>query len=253
MPADPIRWRWAAASRIGTSHIKAGTRKQDAYVARTLPDGTLCVIVSDGAGSAPFGGEGASLVCRSMARNLGDWFTRHDRMPGEECIIEWIDGVRDTLSVVAEKREVTRRQFAATLAMLVVGRGELMALQVGDSSIVARAKREWEAICWPDSGEFASTTYFVTDDPAVRLNSVRAPSTHDGFAVFSDGIETIALQQAELRPHPGFFGPMIRPIDAAEGAGKLINLSAALGRYLDGPAVCERTDDDKTLVLVSGA
>ena len=63
----------------------------------------------------------------------------------------------------------------------------------------------------------------------------------------------IALQQAQLRPHRGFFGPMIRPIDAAEGVGKLVDLSAALGRYLDGPAICERTDDDKTLVLVSGA
>lgn len=253
MPADPTRWRWAAASRIGTSHVKAGTRKQDAYVARTLPDGTLCVIVSDGAGSAPFGGEGASLVCRSMVRNLGDWLTQHDGLPDEELILEWIDGVRDTLSVVAENREVTRRQFAATLAMLAVRRGELLALQVGDSSVVARTNGEWEAICWPDSGEFASTTYFVTDDPEVRLNSVRTPSSHDGFAVFSDGIETIALQQAELKPHPGFFGPMIRPIDAAEGIGKLVDLSAALGRYLDGPAVCERTDDDKTLVLVSGA
>jgi hypothetical protein len=253
LPADPVRWRWAAASRIGTSHVKAGSRKQDAYVARTLPDGTLCVVVSDGAGSAPFGGEGASLVCRSMARNLGDWFAAQSSMPDDERVLEWIDGIRDTLSVVANKREVTKRQFAATMALLVLRHGDLLALQVGDSSIVGRTGGEWEAICWPDSGEFASTTYFVTDDPAVRLNTVRAPSMHDGFAVFSDGIETIALQQVELRPHPGFFEPMIRPIDANDSAGKLVDLSAALGRYLDGPAVCERTDDDKTLVLVSGA
>ncbi|NJR80296.1 PP2C family serine/threonine-protein phosphatase [Sphingomonas corticis] len=253
MPADRPRWRWAAASRIGTSHLKAGTRKQDAYLARTLRDDTLCVVVSDGAGSAPFGGEGASLVCRSMAARLRGWFERHDAMPDEDLVLDWLDDLRDTLSVVAEKRKVTRRQFAATLAMLVVRRGELLALQVGDSSIVGRVDGEWVAICWPDSGEFASTTYFVTDDPEVRLNAVRAPSTHDGFAVFSDGIETIALQQAERRPHPGFFGPMIRPVDTAEAAGKLVDLSAALGRYLDGPAICERTDDDKTLVLVSGA
>jgi hypothetical protein len=253
LPADPVRWRWAAASRIGTSHVKADGRKQDAYVARLLPDGTLCVVVSDGAGSARFGGQGASLVCRVMTRHLRDWCSAHREMPDDESVLEWIDGVRDNLSVAAERREVTRRQFAATLALLVVRQGELMALQIGDSSIVGRAAGEWEAICWPDSGEFASTTYFVTDDPEVRLNSVRAPSTYDAFGVFSDGIETIALQQAELRPHPAFFGPMIRPVDGADAAGKLVELSAALGRYLDGPAVCERTDDDKTLVLVSGA
>ncbi len=44
---------------------------------------------------------------------------------------------------------------------------------------------------------------------------------------------------------------MIKPVDHAGEAGKLANLSAALGRYLDSPAICERTDDDKTLVLVS--
>lgn len=253
MPAEPTRWRWAAASRIGTSHLKAGTRKQDAHVARTLADGTLLVVVSDGAGSAPFGGQGASLVCRSMARHVRDWFAGHADMPDDERVLGWIDELRDTLAAAAENRGVPRRQFAATLALLVVRDGELMAHQVGDSSIVGRADGEWEAICWPDSGEFASTTYFVTDDPQVRLNSVRARSAHDGFAVFSDGIETIALEQAELRPHAGFFGPMIRPIDGADGTGRLGDLSGALGRYLDGPAVCERTDDDKTLVLVSGA
>lgn len=222
-------------------------------MARTLPDGTLCVIVSDGAGSAPFGGQGASLVCRTMARHLAEWFANSAEMPEEERVLDWLDDVRDTLSAIAKKREVTRRQFAATMALLAVRGEELVAAQVGDSSIVGRATGAWEAICWPDSGELASTTYFVTDDPEVRLNFVRGPLVQDGFAVFSDGIEMIALKHAELRPHPGFFDPMMRPVDAAGGSGKLTELSNALGRYLDGPAVCDRTDDDKTLVLVSGA
>jgi hypothetical protein len=247
-----MRWRWAAASRIGTSHVKTNSRKQDAYLVRVLPDGTLCVIVSDGAGSAPFGGQGASLVCRTMAGHLRAWFSKHREMPDDDRVLEWIDDIRDTLSAAAERRGTTKRQFAATLALLAVRDSELMAIQVGDSSIVGRSAGVWEAICWPDSGEFASTTYFVTDDPEVRLNTARMPLVHDGFAVFSDGIETIALQQAQRRPHPGFFGPMIRPIDGSDGSGRLGNLSSALGRYLDGPTVCERTDDDKTLVLVSG-
>jgi len=44
---------------------------------------------------------------------------------------------------------------------------------------------------------------------------------------------------------------MIKPIEDASGLGRLRDLSAALARYLDGPRVCDRTDDDKTLVLIS--
>jgi hypothetical protein len=46
---------------------------------------------------------------------------------------------------------------------------------------------------------------------------------------------------------------MIRPIDQSPESGKLAQLSFALGQYLDSPTVCERTDDDKTLILLSGA
>ena len=45
---------------------------------------------------------------------------------------------------------------------------------------------------------------------------------------------------------------MMRPIDAAAGEGRLVVLSAKLANYLAGPSVCERTDDDKTLILISG-
>jgi hypothetical protein len=74
---------------------------------------------------------------------------------------------------------------------------------------------------------------------------------YDAFAAFSDGIDSIALHHANQEPHARFFDPMIKPVDQALERGRLTSLSAALGRYLDGAAICERTDDDKALVLVS--
>jgi hypothetical protein len=44
---------------------------------------------------------------------------------------------------------------------------------------------------------------------------------------------------------------MIRPIDVASGEGRLVELSSKLATYLAGPPVCDRSDDDKTLVLIS--
>lgn len=197
------------------------------------------------------GGEGASILCRSLMTNFRTWFEGHDYLPDGEAIMCWIDQVRDRLSEAASQRGVTRRQFAATLVMLVVFKDRVLALQIDDSALVARKEGVWDAVCWPENGEFASTTYFVTDDPEVRLHTFHLNLDYDAFALFSDGLESVALEQATKQPFARFFDPMIRPIDQVEGEGRLVELSGALARYLDSPALCERTDDDKTLVLVS--
>lgn len=248
---DNPRWRWAAASCIGTSHQRIGTRKQDAYSVTRINSHTFCAVVSDGAGSASYGGQGASLVCRSLIANFRSWFERNDSLPDNELILCWIDLVRDRLSEAAARRGLTRRQFAATLVMLVVFKGRVLALQIGDSALVARKAGVWEALCWPENGEFASTTYFVTDDPEVRLRTFNLDLEYDAFALFSDGLESVALEQATQQPFARFFDPMINPVDQVAGEGRLVELSGALARYLNSPALCERTDDDKTLILVS--
>lgn len=248
---DSPRWRWAAASRIGTSHLRAGTRKQDAYSVVQINSHTFCAVVSDGAGSASYGGQGASLLCRNLMADFRAWFEHHDVLPDDEVILCWVDQLRDQLSDAAARRGVTRRQFAATLVMLVVFKNCVLTLQVGDSALVARKDGIWEALCWPENGEFASTTYFVTDDPEVRLRTFHFDLEYDAFALFSDGLETVALEQATQQPFARFFDPMIKPVDQARGDGRLVELSGLLARYLDSPALCDRTDDDKTLILIS--
>lgn len=251
LPADH-RWRWAAASRIGTSHQRLGTRKQDAYGIR-LGAHALYAVVSDGAGSASHGGEGASVVCRHLLLAFKAWLAKHSQLPDEETVQSWMDELRDRLSVAAGHRGLTRRQFAATLVMLVIFDDQVVTLQVGDSALVGRkTDGTWEALCWPENGEFASTTYFVTDDPEARLHVTRQPLEHDAFALFSDGLEAVALDHSTQQPFVRFFDPMFRAVDEAPGTGRLVSLSSALGQYLDSPRLCERTDDDKTLILISG-
>ncbi len=149
------------------------------------------------------------------------------------------------------QRESTPRQFAATLAAIIVAQNEVVTLHIGDSAVVGRKGGEWEVLCWPENGEYASSTYFVTDDPEPNLNIARHPREHDAIALFSDGVGDLALSHLEQVAYARFFDPMLRPVVAASGEGRLVELSVKLAAYLAGPSVCERTEDDKTLILIS--
>lgn len=248
-----MAWRWAAASEIGTSHIRSGDRLQDAFTVSTVGNGCVLSVVSDGAGSAKFGFSGAWLACRILKVRFREWLSEHETLPDDDTLRGWIDDIRDRISMAADRRGISPRQFAATLAALLIAPREILVLHIGDSAIVGRCGSEWEVICWPENGEYASTTFFITDDPEPRLNIIRQEGQHDAFALFSDGVGDLALSVMDRRAHAGFFNPMMRPVDSALTSGKLTELSQKLRGYLAGASVCERTDDDKTLVLLSGA
>ena len=248
-----MAWRWASASVTGTSHIQNGDRLQDAYAVSELGNGCIFAVVSDGAGSAKFGAFGAWLTCRFLLVRFREWVHENPELPTNEDLSDWIDELRDRIYTIAVRRGTVPRQFASTLAAIVVAQDEVVTLHIGDSAIVGRKNGVWDVLCWPENGEYASSTYFVTDDPEPRLNIVRHQREHDAFALFSDGVGDLALSHLERVAHTRFFDPMIRPVDVASGEGRLIELSAKLATYLAGPLVCERSDDDKTLILISRA
>ncbi|MFH1804605.1 MAG: PP2C family serine/threonine-protein phosphatase [Pseudomonadota bacterium] len=247
-----MAWRWAAASVIGTSHIRSGDRLEDAYAVKSIGKDGILAIVADGAGSAKFGAAGAWLVCRFLTVRFREWCKSKSELPTDELLVDWIDSLRDQISATAELRESTSREFASTLAAVLITPHETLTMQVGDSAIVGRRGTEWDVLCWPENGEYASTTYFVTDSPEPRLNIGRHPRHYDAFALFSDGVGDLALSYLDHAAHQQFMEPMMRPIDGSSGEGNLPDLSTKLGRYLAGSSVCERTDDDKTLILISG-
>ena len=70
-------WRYALASVVGTSHLASGTPCQDASTCQVLEDGSgrsvLVAFVADGAGSALYADEGATLAfSKAQARKVLD-------------------------------------------------------------------------------------------------------------------------------------------------------------------------------------
>ena len=95
-------------------------------------------------------------------------------------------------------------------------------------------------------------TYFVTDDPEPNLHFISIDGEFSEVAVFSDGIERLALDFLNKSAFDGFFDPMFAPL-AKLAPGRDRRLSASLRQYLDSPRITERTDDDKSLVLARRA
>lgn len=247
--------RWALASKIGTSHIKSGTEKQDwarcVQLESRIGKVTLSII-SDGAGSASMGKQGAAIVCYSIIQRFRDYYRSNSVNPSDEELWSWIDGARESINACAIKRKATRRDFSATLVALIITPKDVIVLHIGDGSVVARkTDQQWTALSWPETGEYASTTYFLIDDPSPKLKISRFANEYDGYALFSDGIENLALDFKNHMPHPPFFNSLLRAVDGLPKSGKIESLSKELTNFLGSDKVNERTDDDKSLIIIS--
>lgn len=245
-------WAWAGASCRGVSHVRSDTRKQDAFSSFAVREGsTLIAIVSDGAGSSTHGGEGASLICRTLATSLRGHFASAEAFPSDDDLWHWLDAARDRIGVAAERRGLAMRDFAATVVVTITDGSQTLVAHVGDGCSVARERESgyWRALSWPAQGQYASTTFFVTDEPEVRLRIGRCDVAIDAVASFTDGIERLALDFGAERPHQPFFRGIIKPLEERSETGTDRALSPKLAAYLDSAVINERTDDDKTLVL----
>ena len=250
-------WTWACASHIGTSHLKTGQRLQDAFSCFTcssLGKDFFVGIVSDGAGTAEYGGEGASLVCRSLGLAAKRHFARGQDLPSQALVEYWVDESRDRIYKAAQARGKEARDFAATLVCVISDGENTLFAHIGDGCAVVRehSTGQWLAGTWPDHGEYASTTTFVTDQPVAKLRVTHLALAVDVVSLFSDGIERMVLDMATKKPAERFFGVVAQPVIAsAVPSGRDAVLSSHLKAYLGGEQVNARTDDDKTLVIAA--
>jgi hypothetical protein len=136
----------------------------------------------------------------------------------------------------------------------VVGEAGAAFVQLGDGAIVVADADDADAYCWvfwPQRGEYENVTWFATDPAAAaRLDHAFVPRRVDEVALFTDGLQRLALHYASRTAHAPFFRPMFAPVRrAAPGCAE--GMAGALAAVLASPTVNERTDDDKTLVLAT--
>jgi len=247
-------WRHLGHSLQGASHKADDSPCQDSHAVRVLgeaSDGTLIACVADGAGSAKHGGEGSAIVCERIVENAAAFYESNgnfDSLQAED-VESWCNDARGVIEIDAESRECKIREFATTLCAAIVTPTRSCFFQIGDGAMILCSGGVYGVVFWPQSGEYANSTNFLTaKNFQDHLEFLAITSEISDLALFTDGIERLALLFDCQTPHPPFFEPLfqtLRSTDAPE------DLSKDFCHFLESDSVAERSDDDKTLVLAS--
>jgi Protein phosphatase 2C len=254
------RWRYASASATGSSHARFDQPCQDASVCRVLTSAggepVLVALVADGAGSASRAEAGAQLactfLCEAIAGELAAGATPASLT--RETITGLLSALRCQIAAKAETEGVSSREFASTLLGAVVGLREAVFFQVGDGAIVVSAEdgaNGYSWVFWPEIGEYEGTTVFITDAAVeAHLQWTCCEQPCDQVALFSDGLQRLALDFRARTAHAPFFQAKMSAIEAIADPSP-DDLSQKLLLFLSSAPVNDRTDDDKTLILAT--
>ena len=265
-------WRTLAASVAGTAHAGSGHPCADASAVRVLPrakGGPLLVAVAaDGAGTSARAPEGARLACAAILAEATRWSRGRPRSqrgsrPARAAaardlagfarpdMLRFVNAARGRILDAARRETLDPREFSCTLLVALVDARAAVFFQIGDGAIVYQAEDgRYVPALWPQSGEYANCTWFLTDDDAAaRVQAAKARGVHE-LALFTDGLQGLALRFQTREAHGPFFVPMFARL-RHEQAARPRRLQGELRAFLDSAAVNLRTDDDKTLVMAT--
>jgi hypothetical protein len=172
----------------------------------------------------------------------------------EDRVLRAATAARQAVLSEALATDRSPRDFACTLLLVVLDEHGGAALQIGDGLIAYRDHEAWGWLFWPQKGEYANTTHFLTQEDAEQsFESAAIEEPFMELAVMTDGLEGLALHLATRTVHEPFLEAVMTPLRKPQGYGEAASISAALTDFLKSERITSRTDDDLTLVLVARA
>lgn len=255
--SDRNDWRYVYASVPGVSHRASGVECQDAGAAQLWPtpdgDWVLALAAADGAGSASAARTGAELTCRVFLDECAAWLAQATDADWTRATAELLlQRVQTVLQQQAASENLPVREFACTLLGAVLTADRALFMQIGDGAIVIGDGDSYQTVFWPQAGEYANETWFITDsNAAARLEFAMLTEPILEIAVITDGLQPLALHYQSRQAHTPFFRPLFQRLRTAPEPGCPADLMDALERFLDTPHLNQRTHDDKTLILAS--
>jgi serine/threonine protein phosphatase PrpC len=253
-----FEWRITGAAVTGTSHLanKAGCQDRLGWRVFEASEGpVLAAVVSDGAGSTSEGEKGAEIACDSFLNEVASILGMKQAGVSsfrEEFGIIWISHFQGLITELAEKKEKEAREYSSTFVGAVIGSNDSVFYQVGDGGVLFTSPADPETFRFgivPEETEYVNMTSFLTDEDAQsQLMYTHIDEGISDLVLFSDGITNVAVDFATGEPFEPFLRPMIAPLRNGRATD---GLDKKLESFLGSPAINEKTDDDKTIILAS--
>ena len=251
-------WTWAGARVAGTSHQAQALPCQDAFACRVWQAGgappVLIAALADGAGSAEMAEVGAALATSLVTEIVADALTEVLGRSSLADILRYAVGeTRQAIELKAGHDARAINDYASTLLVAVLSPTSGAIGQIGDgAAVIDDGAGSWRPVHWPDHGEYANTTSFLTQNDALdQLRVATFDQPVRRVALFSDGLERLLLDFRTRTAHGPFFDSIFRRLAPPIGAGHLAVVSEELAALLASEKVNSRTDDDKSLLCAA--
>jgi len=251
---ESLPWRVVAASICGKSHERTGQLCQDAHFWQILPEGVFVAAVADGAGSAVLGKVGAIVAAQTAVETLCSKKETLQFCDDEESwqilLNNALSAARTAVEAEAIACNLKSRDLATTLIVVAATPKLIAAAQVGDGvAVVGDAEGNLIALTTPQRGEYINETIFLVSPNALDTAQVTLwRGATANIAVLSDGLQMLALEMTEGKPHAPFFSPLFyflaEVTNETEGKDQLVAL-------LRSERITKLTDDDLTLLLAT--
>lgn len=244
-----MNWKIVGTSVRGSSHEKTGKPCQDCHGWIRF-DNELFVAVADGAGSAEMSELGSSLAITAAMEMIQSQLF----LPSSES--EWIVlcqsalmSARQTIFAEASAMNISYRDMHSTLLLAVATQTYVVGVQVGDGAIVVGDNGNIQSITQPQTGEHINVTTFITSSDALKtMESVVWRGRTKYIAVFTDGLQMLALKIPAGTAHAPFFSPIFKFVANTTDEIKANNQLKSLFR---SDRIRAKADDDITIVLAA--
>ncbi len=251
------KWKYAYASEIGTSHIKSQIAKQDYCLIKEEEINNspyLFCAVSDGAGSAKYSDSSSKYICKLFIKQAIAYLKNNDITSLDRNIVfDWFKLFQQVILRTAKIMHIdSPREFAATLLFSVLSEKGNIFVQIGDGLIAKGDKENLDCVFLPQNGEYLNTTFFATDKNIFEQFMFKFDtSMTERLIMHTDGIELIAFDFKNKKPHFNFFNPIFAMLEDSNSIGYNKEISDFISEFLSCERVNQRTDDDKTLAVIS--
>ena len=249
-----MSWKTIGKSVIGTSHISADKQCEDALQYKIIVDNkdeqVLIAIASDGAGSARFAKEASNIATYFGIQMLTN-FIKEGTKINEASIVLMVETLVEQFTKFSEIANEPLCEYSCTLLGCVQYNKSSIFFQIGDGAIIRDDGNDgYATVWWPQNGEYANTTSFITDDNALsNLRIVVVDEPLNEVALITDGLQMLALNNETSSVYQPFFNGLFKWLRLANKEEEIEILNNKLEEYLSGDVINNRTDDDKTLFL----